>query len=452
MHPQDPIPARRVLDAAEQTNRHLGHENLGFLSESHGFMPREQPLLHLPASHRAWDELAARLPDMFRSLELRPSLDRMPILGANEHDLPDRYLLRAAAIIGIFAHAYHYVETDPPPRTPDSILRPWEQISRRLQRPAPHLSFIDLNVYNWRLLDPAHADPLRVENLALLIPIVGNEDERRFQATPIELLAQFTPIVGAVVRAQEAITHDDAAALKRELLLIADTLNHLAYESFMKVNPNAYSKLYVNPVVWGKTVAPLATPYQEEIPGPSGTAIPAFQLLDIFFGRQTYATSIGHETARVRRWFPPHWQEFLVAVEQISAPEYVAQSDDSVLQGMFREALEAYAGDTGLLGRHRLKTYGFLDLSFKAGRSKTLGGFGGGFDDRLWDRMDTELDLARLERYTRYPQSCHYARVQRVREPGRRQPRGAGRARRRHSLPARRPLRHPARKRRRSGR
>ena len=58
-----------------------------------------------------------------------------------------------------------------------------------------------------------------------------------------------------------------------------------------------------------------------------------------------------------------------------------------------------------MLGRHRLKTYGFLDLSFKAGRSKTLGGFGGGFDDRLWDKMDGELDLARLERYTRYPQA-----------------------------------------------
>ena len=40
----------------------------------------------------------------------------------------------------------------------------------------------------------------RVENLELLIPIVGNEDERRFQATPIEMLDACTPAVGAVVR------------------------------------------------------------------------------------------------------------------------------------------------------------------------------------------------------------------------------------------------------------
>jgi sulfite reductase (NADPH) flavoprotein alpha-component len=410
-----PIPARQVLAEAEAINQRLGHENLGFLSESHGFMPRELPLLHLPPSYQVWDDMAAQLPEMFRTLTLRQSLERMPVLEVSEQALPDRYLLRASAIFSIFAHAYYYVEPEPPARTPASIQRPWEEISRRLARPAPHLAFIDLNLYNWRLIDPNDPDPMRMENLALLIPIVGNEDERRFQMTPIEMLARFSPAVGAVVRAQEAISRDDIAGLKRELILLADTLNRLTYESFMKVNPNPYYHLYVNPVVWGKTVAPLATPYQADgPPGPSGTAIPAFQLLDIFFGRQTYGSSIGHETARVRPWFPKHWQNFLAAIEQISAPDYVAQSSDPTLKGIFQEAREAYAGDTGLLGRHRLKTYGFLDLSFKAGRSKTLGGFGGGFDDRLWDKMDVELNLARLERYTRYPESCHHVRVKRV--------------------------------------
>ena len=112
---------------------------------------------------------------------------------------------------------------------------------------------------------------MRVENLELLIPIVGNEDERRFQATPIEMLAQFTPAVGAVVRAQEAVCRDDAG--RAETGADPDRRSrstHLTYELFMKVNPNAYSRLYVNPVVWGKTVAPLATPYQPESAGHSG--------------------------------------------------------------------------------------------------------------------------------------------------------------------------------------
>jgi hypothetical protein len=97
------IPARRVLNEATETNQRLGHENLGFLSESHGFMPKQQPLLNLPPGYRAWDETAANLPELFRSLSLRRALDRMPILSAA--DLPDVYLLRASAIISIFAHA-----------------------------------------------------------------------------------------------------------------------------------------------------------------------------------------------------------------------------------------------------------------------------------------------------------------------------------------------------------
>jgi sulfite reductase alpha subunit-like flavoprotein len=410
------IPARKVLDAAVETNARLGHENLGFLSESHGFIPRALPLLRLPLSHQLWDDMAARLPELFRNVTLRPSLDQMTVLSVDEQDLPDRDLLRASVILSIFAHAYHYVEPDPPQRMPESIPRPWDQISRRLHRPAPHLSFIDMNLYNWKLIDPHCADPMRIENLQLLIPILGNEDERRFQTSAVEVVAKFTPVVGAVVRAQEAVVRDDPSALKEELRLIADTLARLTYESFIKINPNEYSKLYVNPVVWGKTVAPLATPYQstDTPPGPSGTTIPAFQLLDAFFGRHNYVSNIGHETARARRWLPRHWQEFLGAVEQISVREYVAQHTDTILIGCFQEALDTYAGETGLLGRHRLKTYGFLDLSFKAGRSKTLGGFGGGFDDRLWDKVDAELDLARLERYTRYPQAHHHVALKRV--------------------------------------
>lgn len=405
------IPSRRVLIEAEAENRRLGHENLGFLSETHGFMPTSPPLLALPPAYRLWDEMAAQLPELFRCLTLRAELERMPLLSAA--DLPDSYLLRAAAIFGIFAHAYHYVQPEPYTAIPESVQRPWAEISRRLQQPAPHLSFIDLNIYNWRLLDPHHPDPMCMENLALLIPILGNEDERRFQMTPTEMMARFTPVLLACVRAQEAVAADDPAALQQELRFIADALQQLTYGVFAKVNPNAYHPLYVNPVVWGKTVAPIATPFQEmgNIPGPSGTAIPAFQLLDILFGRRVYGSSIGQETAHARRWFPPHWRAFLDAAETISVADYVNRVGDRALTGVFHTAVDAYAGEMGLLGRHRLKTYGFLDLSFKAGRSKTLGGFAGAFDDRMWDKMDGELEKSRLERYARAPQVCHFVPV-----------------------------------------
>lgn len=413
--PRAGVPARQVLARASARSERDGHENLGFLSESHGFLPRQAPRLALPSSHQAWDDTAARLPELFRTLTLRATFDALPLLPATADALADDALLRAAAILGISAHAYFYADPDPPEALPAGITQPWQEVSARLGRPGPNLSFIDLNAYNWRLRDGRSSDAMTVENLALLIPILGNADERRFQMTPVEMLAVFAPVVGASVRAQEAVADGDAPALKRELTAIADVVEQLS-ASFAKVDPNPHSPRYVNPVVWGKTVAPLATPFQavDPPPGPSGTAIPAFQLLDIVFGRRDYATTIGRETALARQWFPQHWRDFLTAAEAISVPEFVARHGDRALHGVFAEARAAYAGEDGLLGRHRLKTFGFLDLSFKAGRSKTLGGFAGSFEDRPWDRMDAELALARLERVPAAGPVFTHARLDRV--------------------------------------
>ena len=59
-------------------------------------------------------------------LSLRRRLNEMPVLSATETALPDGNLFRAAAIMGIFAHAYHYVESSAYERIPDSILSPWQ--------------------------------------------------------------------------------------------------------------------------------------------------------------------------------------------------------------------------------------------------------------------------------------------------------------------------------------
>lgn len=408
------IPIRRVLLEAEATNQRLGHENLGFLSRKRGFLSLENPRQALSPSHKMWDEVAAELPELFRTLNLRRRLESMPLLSASEDVLPNGDLYRAAVIFSILAHAYHYVEPGPYTAIPESIQKPWEEISRRLHRPAPHLSFIDMNLYNWRLIDPS--GPISIENMQMLVPIVGNEDERRFQCAPTEIVARFTPLLESVVRAQEAVAQDDCAALKNELVQLTDAFNELTFSSFMKVHPNAYNPLYVDPVVWGKTVAPLATPFQpvNAPPGPSGTAIPNITLMDIFFGRNQYTTSIGHETDRARSWFPPHWQALLNAAEEISVPDYVRRCAEPELVSLFQQAMDAYCGEAGLIGRHRMKAYGYLDLSFKAGRSRTLGGFDGGFEDRLWDRMYDELEHARQERYIKTPASCHFVRIKKV--------------------------------------
>ncbi|MEP7290826.1 MAG: cytochrome b5 domain-containing protein [Chloroflexota bacterium] len=408
-------PARVVLENAAAINDQLGHENLGSLSYSHGFLPQREPLKALPPSHKVWDEMAAAIPALFRAYAVRKAVGEMPLLSAD--DLPDEYVLRASSLFSILAHLYWYCEPEPPEAgIPPQIQLPWEQITRRLDRPAPHLSFIDLNSHNWHFIDPKLEYPFAAENLKLAIPMAGNEDERRFQMTPVEMLYLFAPLMDAMLMAQEAALRDDPEALKNILLIISTALKYQTFTTLMQVNPNPYSDQYINPVVWGKTAALFASPFQPNnaVPGPSGTAIPSFTSLDIFFGRKSYRTNVGTQTERTRDWFPKHWREWLNALETVSVPDYVARRGDPTLKGIYDEARDAYAGESGMLSRHRLKAYGFLDLSFKAGRVKTLGGTSGSYSERVWDRMATELDEARLERYGMHPQTTHLVAVKRV--------------------------------------
>ncbi|MEW5958086.1 MAG: FHA domain-containing protein, partial [Chloroflexota bacterium] len=412
---EDMIPSRLILTTAEQSNKRLGHENLGFLSELHGLMPMKPPPLHLPAGFETWDDMAASLPELYRTLRVRQALRDMPVLSTKAEDLPDEYLLRASVIMSMLAHAYHRVDAAPPTQPmPDGVQLPWEQITRRLNRTAPHLSYIDLIMYNWRMVDPERDDPMRVDNLRLLVPTVDNKEERIFYLTQIEILAHCSPLVSAMVRAQEAVHRDDGEALKKELILITTGLLDVTHHSFMTINPNPHSDTYVDPVVWAKTVAPFAVPIAKGTAGPSGTSAPVFHVLDTFFSRQHFDTRFGDEMMHLRDWYPKHWQNFIEALGEISVADYVARRGDPALKGIYKDATHAYAGDSGFLYRHRLKVYGFLDIGFKVGRSVTITGFTGLFKDRTWDAVDDEMAGAKQERLFDFPQSSHFADIKSI--------------------------------------
>ena len=180
-------PSRVVLDTVAETNRRLGHENLGFLSEEYGFTPTTAPLLELPPAFAPWDEIAARLPELWRAIAVRQALRDLPVLEADEEQLPDECLLRASVIISMLAHAYHRISAEPPRHPmPDGVQHPWEQITRRLDRLAPHLSYTDLILYNFKHTDPNRDDPFRLDNLELLVSSVDNQEENVLYLMQVE--------------------------------------------------------------------------------------------------------------------------------------------------------------------------------------------------------------------------------------------------------------------------
>jgi sulfite reductase (NADPH) flavoprotein alpha-component len=391
------VASRRVVEAAEAYNRRVGHELDGFLSIEHGFLPFEPPLLAFPDSHRAWDEMTDQLPELFRRLSLRRAFDAMPVLDARPEALPDRYLLRASTLLGVFSHAYQYMAIDPPSALPPSLLRPWTEVSRRLGKAIPAVSYIDLFFYNWRLLDPA--GPRGIDNMDLLVPTWNNSAERVFYLGTTDFAMGLTPVLGAMIEAQEAVVADDPAALERALLVILDRLQYVTRAVYPQIDPNPRGAHPLDQVLWAKTVGTAGVPIFDGAPSPSGTAQPQIHALDAFLERRDYGSLVGQQSTYLAGFFPRHWQELIASLREVSVRQYVDSTRNSALRGVYNAMLDAYVGDRGWMGLHRIKAYGFLEVAFKVGRQVTTGArFTGLFKDRTWDKVDNELATVRDER------------------------------------------------------
>ncbi|GHO45732.1 FHA domain-containing protein [Ktedonospora formicarum] len=405
--PEEMIAARKVVEAAEAYNREQGHENDGFLSITHGFLPVEPPLLALPASYRVWDEMVDRLPELYRTLAMRRVFDQMPLLETTSDALPDRYLLRASSMLGVFAHAYQYVETDLPAALPAAILEPWKEVSRRLGKPLPYVSYIDLFFYNWKLLDPA--GPRRLDNMDLLIPAWNNQAERIFYLVTTEFAMQLTPVLNAMLQAQEAVVREDRIALEAALLIILDQLQYVTQVIYPQLDSNPFSKTHLDQVLWAKTVGTSGVPIFEGAPSPAGTAQPQIHALDAFFERKSYHSTVGQQSGYLRGHFPRHWRELVEALGTISVRQFVERSQNTALRGLYNAVLDAYIGDKGWMGLHRIKAYGYLEVAFKVGRSVTTGAkFTGLFKDKTWEKIDGELAEVRDERYIAGNQQVYF--------------------------------------------
>jgi hypothetical protein len=394
-------PARRTIARAEVVNARLGHENLGSLSAARGFVPLRAPRLSLPGSHAAWDDVAGQLPMLYRDMAVRSAVERMPVLRADPAALPDSALQRAATVLGILGHAYVHVSAPEPADVPASIAGPWAEVRHRLGRaPEPVLAYTDLIVNNWRVDGVGDGDlvPLRVSNLRLLVPTVDNQEERVFYLSQLEILARCAPIVPAMADAQDAILDEDPRRLGDALDTVAAVLTSVSRSSLTLIDPRARSATHVDPVVWAKTVAPLAVPFRAGVLGPSGTASPIFNLLDVFLGRPSHGSQLGSEIGLHRRSYPVHWRSLLDAVEQVSVTDYVASHPREGLSESLESARAAYAGPDGFLGHHRRKVYGYLSVAFKVGRGVTIGGFSGPPQARTWNKVDTALTESRAER------------------------------------------------------
>jgi cytochrome b involved in lipid metabolism len=398
LQPSPRSPCATAIDRAQRLNEANQHENEGFLSYKSGFMPSSCPATQLPERFRSWDQLAASLPELVRDQTLRATVDRLAVLPTDAKSLPDQYLQRASTLLSIVSHAYVYTDMAGPAPLPVCLTQPWTEVTTRLGREKPALSYIDLIVYNWKKNNAAEAE-FCVDNLSLLVPTVDNAEERVFYLTQAEILSRATPLLNAIVDAQNAVLCDDAAALRVVLERMSNTLNDIGRKSLMKIAPNPTRKSHVDPVVWAKSVAPLAVPLSADVPGPGGTASPLFHLMDNFIGRTSYNAMLGVEAERIRKHYPQNWRNVISAAAEVDIATFVVKKNDPALRQSWELMKERYRGPMGLLGLHRRKVFAYLPMAFKVGRSMTIAGFNGNVAKEEWHRVHEELEKSRQERY-----------------------------------------------------
>lgn len=87
-------------------------------------------------------------------------------------------------------------------------------------------------------------------------------------------------------------------------------------------------------------------------------------------GRVEYSSDFGAEN-----WLELNYiicdlhRKFYEAVRALPLKKYVQASKNPALVGAFQQLVDAWSGDDGFLGKHRLKGYNFVELALKTGRA-----------------------------------------------------------------------------------
>ncbi|KAJ2898070.1 sulfite reductase flavoprotein alpha-component [Zalerion maritima] len=421
-------PARQVMIRAEEIGPQTGWKD-GYLSAEYGFCPVDanEAAGYLASSPgRVWSDLCERMPGCVSRGRVRESVAAIPVVEGTEDNIPDQALWAAIVALGMLCSIYRYedrndgyegvavtkVSTKPNVKMcenlgpelvgiPESIGLPYWQVSRRMGRAIPHLTFFDQASYNIRIRDPTSIYPYvgRFDNMDLRWPMFGERTEKAFLKGCADTAASFQHGPDAMAACQEHVMNRDDEGLLREMVRLKEILERMpgAFHS-ISTNPSS-GENYVSAtewVRWGKFSAPLS----KRCPASSGLQFPPYLLMDAFLGRKKYDSFLGAEGVHLRAWLPSNMRAFIAAVETYyRVPEYVAESGDLRLMGVMDGIIEAYTGERGFMGTHRYKVFGILEVASKTGRTETNGASGAAEDNgRPWELVHQQFSDAMKER------------------------------------------------------
>ncbi|GME77022.1 unnamed protein product [Ambrosiozyma monospora] len=156
-----------------------------------GFLPEDLPLAELPEYFKPWEKIAKVIPALLLTHRVRSAIDKqVPLLSTANLKTEAEYR-RAYSVLGFLAHAYIWGVSEPTNKLPESIAKPWIEVSDHLRLP-PIGTYAGLCLWNYQpifgdlheLLENGHeniSDPSEfLDNIQTITTYTGSLDESWF--------------------------------------------------------------------------------------------------------------------------------------------------------------------------------------------------------------------------------------------------------------------------------
>lgn len=296
------------------------------ISETRGFLPAEDPLYtfgdNVHPHLRYLEQLGAQIPELLESHKLRRTVDSLkPIEGSVFDTLDKRGTVMAARIYAFLASGYVHQIGEPKVRQiPKSVAQPLSELSRRLGRRFPILSYDLYALNNWKRLDPSRG--IELENMNTIQNFVKLRDEPWFILVHVEIEAEAGPAVGAIGRLQQAVLTKDVDSLEAALDTVADSLGTAIHTLSRMPEGNS-------PDLYAFTFRPYIQMFKEityegvgdygpapTFRGETGAQSSVIPSLDVALGIKHARTDLTDYVADMRNYMPAAHRAFIEEVEK----------------------------------------------------------------------------------------------------------------------------------------
>lgn len=399
---------------------------IAYVGANTGFLP-PSPIAELPRPYHAWEAAAVDMRNIIEDGSWFTMIDNLPNLSCK--NLPDDCLPLANMCLGTIAHGLVKIASM---QVPAKIMDPWMEIASRLGTKStslPYLHMVCFNFkstppsaqitssqnygkYSFRTTTPQISDPWTQTKPA--VTLTGSTTEINFWRGTFNVEHASQPIPGRVARVQQAVIAANNGNLRKELIGLIRDLERMT-TAFLSVECRHYSGHFMDQIEFARIIDAAAQPIMSGENVASGTQSPTVHLMDAFFASNARDCRLKKSMQDESDYFPKLHVEFLDSVRQVSALNYIEgltpSQEKSELMHLYSRALESFAGDSGFLGIHLRRLYGFTEIGIKVGRVRSASGLPfSAWKGKSWYHVDRAMRKSRDERMDRCDTMYHTIR------------------------------------------